>query len=293
MSIQYKRVVPRMLRRLKRRIRQWHSALAWRTTCGTGHAADMGIVGELMRDGIAITDVDRLCIPDATFRELCDTSLQLRGQHLELGQSQSRDLHKTSFTKLLDQSPIDLNQPSPFLDVALHQPTLSIVNEYLGCYSQLADYNVWWNQPQSGDASYSQLWHRDFEDRSMIKMFIVLQELTNDNGPFHFARGTHSHGAHANRDAASEVDGMNAKRSTDEQMRGLVPEHEWVKVNGPPGTVFLADTNGYHKGGFVRTGDRLLFMMFYTRWTSIGSTRPRCCSNSVEPTDRATQWAVR
>jgi hypothetical protein len=47
-------------------------------------------------------------------------------------------------------------------------------------------------------------------------------------------------------------------------MAERIPREEWVVCTGPPGTVVLADTCGYHKGGKPTKGDRLLWTAQFT-----------------------------
>ena len=49
---------------------------------------------------------------------------------------------------------------------------------------------------------------------------------------------------------------------SDEEMGTLVPKDRWF-LGTARGTVIIADTRGYHKGGLARKRERLVFVGMY------------------------------
>lgn len=47
-------------------------------------------------------------------------------------------------------------------------------------------------------------------------------------------------------------------------MNASIPKEGWITATGPKGTVVLADTRGYHKGGLVREHDRIVYVCTFT-----------------------------
>ena len=122
------------------------------------------------------------------------------------------------------------------------------------------------NYPTPGDARHSQLWHRDPEDVRQIKVFIYLTDVDEQNGPFCYIPRSQPFGSKASIDPECS----NPKRITDAEMSRAIPQSAWVSCTGPAGTMILADTVGFHRGGRVMTGTRVLINLTYTSGTPFG-----------------------
>lgn len=122
-------------------------------------------------------------------------------------------------------------------------------------------YNIWKHQSGFEQESGSQLWHRDREDLQILKMFIYLTDVDENGGPFTYAPSTHIKGKIQQEPEYLVEFGVN--RTTNEMMDKLVPKEKWITATAKKGTVIFADTHGYHKGGFVKEGYRILFTAMY------------------------------
>lgn len=148
---------------------------------------------------------------------------------------------------------------SPLLKLALDKKLLEIVASYLGMWPRLHAIGAWMNVPTENDAKESQLWHRDPEDMSLIKVFIYLVDVDDGRGPFCYIPKTHPFSA----GAGKTPEHKDAKRITDEEMRAAFPPETWVNCTGPAGTMILADTVGFHRGGRPMNGNRILITFTY------------------------------
>ena len=135
-----------------------------------------------------------------------------------------------------------------------------IAQAYLHKPPVLFFYNVWHSLVCPNPPSQSQLWHRDYDDVSLLKAFYYLTDVTEDAGPLHYIPGTHWRGKrqvdpviHKEKFASVWVD-----RVTDEAMAAVVPPSDYTVATGPKGTLVLADTTGWHKGGFCTGRERLV-----------------------------------
>jgi hypothetical protein len=142
---------------------------------------------------------------------------------------------------------------------ALHPPIAGIANAYFGMYCSLCAYNVWYNFVTAKAPIQSQLWHRDPEDRYILKVFMCLSDVDEGAGPFTYAPGTHPKGACRRQPPYLHKDGPTT-RSDDAQMATVVPPERWIKGTGPKGSIIFADTRGFHKGGLARERDRVLYI---------------------------------
>jgi Phytanoyl-CoA dioxygenase (PhyH) len=146
--------------------------------------------------------------------------------------------------------------------LALDADLLGIVNAYLGMYSDLRNLEFWYTVASPyQEATASQLWHRDFEDTALVKVFLYLNDVDSDTGPFCFVPGTHR-GYLRRRDPESVISNGTI-RADDESMAVMVPRERWFIGTRPAGTIIIAATKGYHKGGLATKHDRRMLTMAY------------------------------
>lgn len=160
---------------------------------------------------------------------------------------------------------------SPLLKVALDSKLLEIVASYLGLWPSLYSVGAWLNYPIGEAPMASQLWHRDPEDLKIVKVFIYLVDVGEESGPFCYIPGTQSFGKRAN----LVPDHKDAMRITDEEMATVIGPEDWIRCTGPMGTMILADTVGFHRGGHATHGNRILITFTYTSGLPLKPTKAR------------------
>lgn len=272
----------------------WH--LRARTNASEGECAR--IVNELRENGIAVTDVKRLGLNADLIGQLQEECLALADSPDALAHGEDRHdnvsgVKKAFFYRLLGHETLRVDRPDIFSRIALDPTILSIANAYLRTYSRLTRYNVWLNLPSAGDPKTSQLWHRDYGDGVMLKMFLLVSPVSKENGAFSYIPGTQLGGRRRNLDPPVIYEVGNRQRTLDEQMRQVIPESEWRTPTGGAGTVIFADTSGFHKGGFVQSGRRLLFKAYYTRWICKVGCTVKINDLGELSHSRSAKWAVR
>ena len=220
------------------------------------------VLAELNRDGIAITSAGALMESQPHYRELLEAAHRLEvEQAMDIEQARGGNaagVQKPFLYCLLGNDP-RIDRRSIFARFALETPVARIANAYFGMHCALSTYNIWRNFVSSKAPFQSQLWHRDPEDRYILKVFLCLSDVDDGAGPFTYARGTHPKGIVRRAPAYLHKDGPTT-RSDDSQMAAVVPREHWVKGTGPIGTIIFADTRGYHKGGLSRERERLLYI---------------------------------
>jgi hypothetical protein len=164
------------------------------------------------------------------------------------------------FLTILHRGPYDLDHA--FARIAFDERALGVAAGYLGMRAQLRSLQLWHTRPTPGAARETQLWHRDADDVMNVKLFVYFTDVTPESGPLCYAPGTHPGGRRRRKPERDE-----GQRSTDEQMERIVPRREWVLSTGPPGTIALAETSGYHKQLKPTSGERLALMIQYTSGT--------------------------
>jgi len=261
----------------------------------SGSPVQRAIVEDLRRDGVAITTVGSLFwdmrLYDELDAEVRTLERKMAKEIMEGRQRREGEAFKTYLVELLGPRPV-LDPESSFVRFALAPEILNVANRYFGLLTKLRSFNVWLNFATSAPPRNSQLWHRDPEDRYILKMFVYLSDVDDESGPFFYAPGTHAYG-HVRKqpDSFGEL-GTTARRSDDAQMAAVVPKERWIRAIGPKGTIVFADTRGYHKGGWTRTKDRLAYnCMFTSQATTRGEYFDRKPGLS-RPTDEAAAYAL-
>jgi len=144
----------------------------------TGEAAR--VLAELNRKGVAITSARALLGPNSCYEEL-KAAVDRREHDLDSQITAARltanyvDGWKTYiFSLLAERTCLDSNDI--FVRFPLQKPVLAIANAYFGMYTQLRYYDVWHTFATGVPARDSQLWHRDPEDRYILKVFVYLSD---------------------------------------------------------------------------------------------------------------------
>lgn len=228
------------------------------------------VLEDLNRDGVAMTSAGALLAQDSCYHELTETVGGLErklAEHLGAARAAAHDQtvidqKKNYLFPLLGERPV-LDTDSVYVRFALQKPILRIANAYFGMYIRLRHYNVLHTFTTSGQASTSQLWHRDRDDlHYILKVFVYLSDVDDGAGPFIYAAGTHSKKKLRREPAYFLEDGF-VMRSDDTQMAEVIPPERWIKCVGAKGTIIFADTRGYHKGGLARERDRIMYTCMF------------------------------
>lgn len=133
---------------------------------------------------------------------------------------------------------------------------VGLARRYLKCEPILDLVTMWWSLAASSNqqerSAAAQLFHFDLDRLSFIKFFIYLTDVGPANGPHCYISGSHQGFKNTN----LQRDG----RFSDEEIKAYYPSEE-IQITGPKGTIFVADTKGFHKGLPPVSGDRLIFQI--------------------------------
>lgn len=240
-------------------------------------------VGDLASRGIAFVQQDRLGIDPTDWTALRSlvrgfaASEQVRERIRDFpALAESRPLVGDDYmVKLYPESPM-LEASNPLLRVGLSAAMLNVVNGYLGLWSKLVYTDAWHTIPVDiGRRVGSQSWHRDPEDRKMIKAYLYCADVDAGAGPMEYIPGSALGGRYAHL-WPWKPRGTHAERyPSEEEVARHVPPSEWVLCTGSEGTVVFCDTDGLHRGGISRTSARLLATWTFVTPAAMGSTVQR------------------
>lgn len=130
--------------------------------------------------------------------------------------------------------------------------------------------------------SQTLLWHKDSEDRRMIKVIIYLQDVTEKHGAFEYIplpKNPREFFNYYRVDYAlwkSHFLGIN-----DQQMMSIIPQREWRYCTGKAGTVIFVDPRNVLHHGTVRSKERATAFFVYT---SNQPKRPELCTQYHDDT---------
>ena len=147
----------------------------------------------------------------------------------------------------------------------------NLASLYLGAPVQLYKVLAWWQFPVESPKTpiNTQLWHRDRDDFSFLKLFLYCTDVDEKAGPHAFLPQTHQpaellrlfEGEFADHPL---VTGAQHKFLTDselERLKYLGSKKVWL---GPSGTCFLEDTRGFHRAYLPTESPRLIFSIVWT-----------------------------
>jgi hypothetical protein len=150
---------------------------------------------------------------------------------------------------------VQLGPDDPWLRAGTNPRLLDVANAYLGLWSKLEYVDVWYTLPAGGDdRRSSQRWHRDFNDRHLLKAFLYLVDVDEETGPFEYVPRSAPGG---------ELDSLWPWRPLGEN---YPPDDELaqhidgraVTFTAPRATLIFCNTAGFHRGGFARANPRVL-----------------------------------
>ena len=228
------------------------------------NSADGDAVAKLRKDGIVIgatidfLDAQGLSALKAG-EEIIRTKVASKEVQDTLASGHKEGQHKNYLIHIVDFNET-LPADHPLLGLALDERLLQIVANYMGMWPQLHAIGSWYNFPVDQDLKASQLWHRDPEDLKTVKVFIYLDDVGLKQGPFTYIPGSQPFGT----DCGLRPIHKHPRRVLDAEMETAFPRSRWMDCTGKPGTMIIADTVGYHRGGQVKDGHRLLITFTYT-----------------------------
>ena len=146
-----------------------------------------------------------------------------------------------------------LNLPES-IQLALHPRIIGVASSYLGCIPVLSYIKIVKTFTSGFGPVDTQYFHRDIGSYWILKVFIYLNDVDTDGGPFCYARKSHI--------TPRENDfGSNLYiRFADEKVVEMFGNENVVECTGTAGDVWFAETLGFHKGKRPRSAPRRIII---------------------------------
>lgn len=236
------------------------------------------LISSLRRDGVAVTDVATLFSGEMfdAARQFAVGSLKHPEIQEEIKQHERMILERVEsggqrkgakkylkdfivepYGSTTDEIIPDIR--NPFIRMNLDERVIRIAASYMGITPKLRGFSLRLTLPVPAGATeyFSQRWHRDPEDRKMVKMFIYMTDVLDDeSGPFIYIKESQPGGVRGNLFPQHPPAATYPEPGTVER---LVPRELMKVCLGRAGTIVFADTSGLHKGGYTTSAPRLMY----------------------------------
>ena len=197
------------------------------------------------------------------------------------------------FVVRLQSYGVELGPADPWFRAVASQRLLDIANAYLEMWSKLEYVDVWYSVPQPATAERisSQRWHRDYNDKHLLKVFLYLVDVDESMGPFQYVAGSHPGGPYSD---AWGWEPLGQHYPTEEELESRIPPSAVQTFTGPAGTLLFCNTAGFHRGGFSTTKPRVLATATYSSPASLASLTVRSYeyTGSLDELDAPTRFAL-
>ena len=188
---------------------------------------------------------------------------------------------------------VELGLEHPWFRASASRRMLDVANAYLRMWSKLEYVDVWYSVPQPEDANRisSQLWHRDYNDKHLLKAFVYLVDVDERMGPFQYIPGSQPGGPYAD---AWPWKPLGQNYPTEEQLEERIPASAVKSFVGPEASLLFCNTAGFHRGGFSTTAPRVLATATYSSPASLASLTERSYrfTGSLDELDAETRFAL-
>lgn len=147
----------------------------------------------------------------------------------------------------------------PLLSVGLSPTVLNVVSEYMKLLPKLIYTDAWYSIPiDVGKRIGSQQWHRDPEDRQMVKVYLYFSDIDAEAGAMEYILATSNSAGRPGLEIGHwEAAGANLYPSA-ELVESRFPPDQRFSCSGPIGTLLFCDTTGLHRGGISTTKPRVV-----------------------------------
>ncbi|WP_369299250.1 phytanoyl-CoA dioxygenase family protein [Limnospira fusiformis] len=148
-------------------------------------------------------------------------------------------------------------------ELVLDESLLFLAQEQLGCNPVLCTVSAWFSFPltdcelavrERSLSDAAQKFHFDMDRLRFVNIFIYLNDVTLDNGPFVYVKGSHH----------TKPPNLRDGRYEDSEISAFYSNQDIVEVTGPAGSIFVTDNFGFHKGKPLNSGFRCVFQLVYS-----------------------------
>ena len=234
------------------------------------------IVEACRREGAFVTSLDALGLP-STRAMLEEAKRLLVEMQAVLASSTNLNTWGTCENPAYPQIFTVTDLPV-FADWAQNQRLLNLIEHYIGL--PVAFQGVHLRRDFANDRPVTtEFWHRDLEDRRVIKLFVYLSDVVAETGPYEYIPRSKVTPAIVRQIEASFKQRVASNPYdmgiTDDEMAAIIPRSDWCSCEGAAGTVIFSDPVAtFHHGKSRQEGRSALFFVY----TAKEPLRPKACT---------------
>jgi len=255
-----------------------------------------GILSEVREQGYALRSFQDVFPDEAHWQELVaqrDRFVASTEADLAAGGEHVRVRPGKEFVVRLCSYGVELGPDDPWFRAVSSPRLLDLANTYLEMWSKLEYVDVWYSvpQPEAAERISSQRWHRDYNDKHLLKVFLYLVDVDEDMGPFQFVAGSQPGGPYA---GVWGWEPLGQNYPTEDELEARIPADAVQTFTGPAGTLLFCNTAGFHRGGFSTTKPRVLATATYSSPASLAAltVRSYAYTGTLDELDAAGRFAL-
>lgn len=199
---------------------------------------------------LLIKDKENISTPQNVSKAIQNNTKWQDVERLDLGKIEVEDVRK--YTNLITLKDPLIKIPK-LLDIGLNERIISEVTKSLGIRPYLSFIKIRKSVVNELPRYDSQEWHIDGNGKSIIKVFLLISDVDHYSGPTEYLVNSHLNGLNTDTE----------KRWTSQELNELFPNFNILKLDGKPGTVYIADTLGFHRAGVPEKKDRVIAIFNY------------------------------
>jgi hypothetical protein len=232
--------------------------------------SDARIVEDLKKSGVSITSLE---------------AMELDGVNTLLADAYALVAQHSPWTQSFQANGADLVAHDKIIRWGLSDRLLDIAENYLGVPVGYDGANVYFTKADGMEAGQRR-WHRDAEDRRMLKIALYLNDVEEDGGPLQVLRRQLP-------DHDRMVRGkfpVLSQEKLETALGDFDPDRDVVTCTGKAGTMIFADTAAlYHRGKPASARDRCAIFFNYMNRAPL---RPFRCERSTISRPQARRLAA-
>jgi hypothetical protein len=254
------------------------------------------ILDDLAREGYSLRTFSEVFPDPETWKAIEDQAGRFTSE-TETGLANDGEGLRThagkEFVVRLHSRDVEVGDDDPWFRLCTSRRMLDLANTYLGLWSKIEYVDMWYSVPQPEEANRkaSQRWHRDFNDKHLLKAFLYLVDVDEGTGPFEYIPGSAPGGRYSNEWPWRP---LGETYPPDGAVEERIPADAIKTFTGPKGTLLFCNTSGFHRGGFATAKPRVLATVTYASPASLKSLTEQnyAFAGSVEELDEPTRYAV-
>ncbi len=155
-----------------------------------------------------------------------------------------------------------VSMPTSLANLLLSDAIIDTVNSYFGLYGRLVYCDIWHNIARYDHEPMldSEQWHRDHEDKRLLKIILYLSDVEQSNGPLEYIHGTQPGGDH---EMLFSNDPPYSSCASEEQIREKISSSQFYNCVGKSGSLVFFDARGLHRGGRAVSSPREVVVATY------------------------------